>query len=240
MQELRPDLAERDQAEAGEPRAQAQGQQVRAAAFMYHHLSGKLAHKSPGVGRRRRRRRRLRSHRPAQHLREAPGRGGSVHLLTHLHVREDGMRLFGFLTAEERELFRMLIAVSGIGPMLAMAVLSGTSVESVKQAVLAGDAALLKKIRGIGTKTAERMVLELRDPIVRLGVRAGVPGRASSPRSTRFPHSSRSASPGRKPTRPSPRPGKNSANQALGSQGLLPLVVTAQLFWQQGMVSNRG
>jgi len=94
-------------------------------------------------------------------------------LLTHLHVREDGMRLFGFVTTEERALFRMLIGVSGIGPMLAMAVLSGTSTETFKQAVISGDSALLKQIRGVGAKTAERMVLELRDPVSRLGVRAG-------------------------------------------------------------------
>jgi Holliday junction DNA helicase RuvA len=82
------------------------------------------------------------------------------------------MKLFGFLTADERALFRMLIGVSGIGPMLALAVLSGTSVEMVRQAVVSGDAAMLKKIRGIGGKTAERMVLELRGPIERLGVTA--------------------------------------------------------------------
>jgi len=140
---------------------------------MYHHLSGKLVHKSPativvdvqGVG--------YEVAVPLSTYEKLPTEGSPVRLLTHLYVREDVMRLFGFLTAEERDLFRMLIGVSGIGPMLAMAVLSGTSVDTVKQAVLSGDAALLRKIRGIGTKTAERMVLELRGPISRLGVRGG-------------------------------------------------------------------
>ena len=140
---------------------------------MYHHLSGKLVHKSPativvdvaGVG--------YEAAVPLSTYEKLPAEGSPVRLLTHLYVREDVMRLFGFLTAEERELFRMLIGVSGIGPMLAMAVLSGTSVETVRQAVLSGDAALLRKIRGIGTKTAERMVLELRGPISRLGVSPG-------------------------------------------------------------------
>ena len=138
---------------------------------MYHHLSGKLAHKSPaqivvdvgGVG--------YELSVPLSTYEKLPAEGEAVRLLTHFHVRDDGMRLFGFLSHEERELFRMLLTVSGIGPMLAMAVLSGSSVEAVKSAVLTADPSRLKKIRGIGTKTAERMVLELRDPIARLGVR---------------------------------------------------------------------
>lgn len=140
---------------------------------MYHHLSGKLVHKSAagivldvaGVG--------YELTVPLSTYEKLPKEGSSVRLLTHFHVRDDGMRLFGFVTSEERELFRMLIAVSGIGPMLALAVLSGTSVEMVRQAVLAGDATLLKRVRGVGGKTAERMVLELRGPIARLGVEAG-------------------------------------------------------------------
>jgi Holliday junction DNA helicase RuvA len=140
---------------------------------MYHHLSGKLVSKTPalvvvdcsGVG--------YEVAVPLSTFEKLPAEGSHVHLLTHLHVREDGMRLFGFLTAEERDLFRMLIGVSGIGPVLATAVLSGTSVETVRQAVLSGDAALLKKIRGIGSKTADRIILELRGSIARLGVRVG-------------------------------------------------------------------
>jgi len=146
---------------------------------MYHHLSGKLVHKSPaaivldvaGVG--------YELTVPLSTYEKLPEEGGEVHLLTHFHVRDDTMRLFGFLSSEERELFRMLIAVSGIGPMLAMAVLSGTSVDMVKQAVLAGDASVLKKIRGVGSKTAERMVLELRDPVGRLEGKTGAAAAAA-------------------------------------------------------------
>lgn len=143
---------------------------------MYDHLSGKLEHKSvasivvdvAGVG--------YELTVPLSTYEKLPKEGSDVKLLTHLHVRDDVMRLFGFASSEERELFRMLIGVSGIGPMLALAVLSGTSVETVKEAVMAGDATLLKTIRGVGAKTAERMVLELRDPIGRLGVWIGAPG----------------------------------------------------------------
>ena len=143
---------------------------------MYHHLSGTLMHKSPasivvevaGVG--------YGLTVPLSTFEKLPAEGEQVRLLTHLHVRDDVMRLFGFATGEERELFRMLIGVSGIGPMLALAVLSGMSVDTIKQAVAAGDATLLKTIRGVGAKTAERMVLELRDPIGRLGVPIGGPG----------------------------------------------------------------
>jgi len=146
---------------------------------MYHHLNGKLVHKSPacivldvgGVG--------YELTVPLSSFERLPSEGNEVSLLTHFHVREDGMRLFGFLTETERDLFRMLIDISGIGPMLALSVLSGTSVETVRQAVTSGDATMLKKVRGVGRKTAERIVLELRDPIQRLGEAVG--GVALSP-----------------------------------------------------------
>ncbi|MDQ6656382.1 MAG: Holliday junction branch migration protein RuvA, partial [Verrucomicrobiota bacterium] len=90
--------------------------------------------------------------------------------LTHLHVREDAQVLFGFMTAAERDLFRLLVNnVSGIGPKLALAVLSGMSVVNFKSAVVNGDVASLSKISGLGKKTAERIVLELKD---KLGVAA--------------------------------------------------------------------
>jgi Holliday junction DNA helicase RuvA len=99
-----------------------------------------------------------------------PAPGQSIHILTHLHVREDAQILFGFMTAAERDLFRLLVNnVSGIGPKLALAVLSGMSVTNFKGAVVNGDVASLSKISGVGKKTAERMVLELKD---KLGVAA--------------------------------------------------------------------
>src|SRR5438477_4403758 len=99
-----------------------------------------------------------------------PEAGQPVHLLTHLHVREDAHILYGFMTAAERDLFRLLVNhVSGIGPKLALAVLSGMSVSYFKSAVVNSDVASLSKISGLGKKTAERIVLELKD---KLGVAA--------------------------------------------------------------------
>src|SRR3954465_5594029 len=99
-----------------------------------------------------------------------PAPGQQVRILTHLHVREDAHILYGFMTSAERDLFRLLVNnVSGIGPKLALAVLSGMSVSSFKTAVVNGDVASLSKISGLGKKTAERIVLELKD---KLGVAA--------------------------------------------------------------------
>lgn len=99
-----------------------------------------------------------------------PAAGQGVRILTHLHVREDAQILYGFMTAAERDLFRLLVNnVSGIGPKLALAVLSGMSVNNFKAAVVNSDVASLSKISGLGKKTAERIVLELKD---KLGVAA--------------------------------------------------------------------
>ena len=99
-----------------------------------------------------------------------PAVGQAVQILTHLHVREDAHILYGFMSAAERDLFRLLVNnVTGIGPKLALAVLSGMSVGNFKAAVVNGDVALLSKISGLGKKTAERIVLELKD---KLGVAA--------------------------------------------------------------------
>lgn len=94
-----------------------------------------------------------------------PRTGEEVTLLTHLVVREDAHLLFGFLTAAERGAFRQLLKISGVGPKVALSVLSGLSVEDLSAAVAAEDAARLTKIPGIGKKTAERLVLELRDKL---------------------------------------------------------------------------
>jgi holliday junction DNA helicase RuvA len=99
-----------------------------------------------------------------------PAAGQDIRILTHLHVREDAQILYGFMTAAERDLFRLRVNnVSGIGPKLALAVLSGMSVNSFKTAVVNSDVASLSKISGLGKKTAERIVLELKD---KLGVAA--------------------------------------------------------------------
>ncbi|MBM3834980.1 MAG: Holliday junction branch migration protein RuvA [Verrucomicrobia bacterium] len=95
-----------------------------------------------------------------------PSPGHEVKLLTHLAVREDAHVLYGFMTAQERELFRMLInTVSGIGPKIALNVLSGMNVISFRGAVANGDVKALSQISGVGKKTAERIVVELKDKI---------------------------------------------------------------------------
>ena len=94
-----------------------------------------------------------------------PAAGQRVRLLTVPVVREDAHLLFGFMTAEERELFLLLTSVNGIGPKLGLAVLSGLSVRDLKAAIAAGDVKRLSGISGIGKKTAERLVLEMRDKL---------------------------------------------------------------------------
>ncbi len=92
--------------------------------------------------------------------------GLEVDLRTHLHIRENSHTLYGFATEEERDVFLMLIErVSGIGPSIAMAVLSGLSVSRFKSCVVAGDVAEISRIKGLGKKTAERIILELKDKV---------------------------------------------------------------------------
>jgi Holliday junction DNA helicase RuvA len=87
----------------------------------------------------------------------------AVDLLTHLHVREDALQLYGFFEEAERDMFRKLINVSGIGPRLAITILSGLPVKELKQALALDDIDSLIKIPGVGRKTAQRLVLELRE-----------------------------------------------------------------------------
>ncbi len=95
-----------------------------------------------------------------------PAPGGEIRLLTHLAIREDAHVLYGFLTTAERDLFRLLInTVSGIGPKIALNVLSGMNPVTFKGAVARGDVKALSAINGVGKKTAERIVVELKDKI---------------------------------------------------------------------------
>jgi holliday junction DNA helicase RuvA len=104
-----------------------------------------------------------------------PGLGDKVSLLTHFVVREDAQILFGFGTAQERATFRQLIKISGVGPKMALGVLSGMSVGELSQAVTLQDANRLTKIPGIGKKTAERLMLELKGKLgADIGVTASV------------------------------------------------------------------
>src|SRR5215467_9263842 len=112
-----------------------------------------------------------------------PRPGQEVKLLTHLAVREDAHTLYGFMTAAERDLFRLLInTVSGIGPRIALNILSGMNVAAFRGAVARGDVKALSQISGVGRKTAERIVVELKDKV-------GVAGawEASSARRTLSP-----------------------------------------------------
>ncbi|HEY0791666.1 MAG TPA: Holliday junction branch migration protein RuvA [Chthoniobacterales bacterium] len=97
---------------------------------------------------------------------QLPPVAARIRLLTHLVVREDAHQLYGFLTAQERELFLLLLQhVSGVGPKIALAVLSGLTVTQFKAAVAQQDVTALARVKGVGKKTAERMVLELKDKV---------------------------------------------------------------------------
>ncbi len=96
---------------------------------------------------------------------EIGGEGKEVRLNVHTHVREDALSLFGFAELQEKRLFEKLLTISGIGPKLAITVLSGINAERLVGAIRAGDHATLTKIPGIGKKTAERVVLELKDKL---------------------------------------------------------------------------
>jgi Holliday junction DNA helicase RuvA len=132
---------------------------------MIAHIRGKLAHKSldylivdvNGVG--------YKIHTPLSTFYRLPDTDSSIKLNTYTHVREDLLQLYGFLTTQERDLFQLLIGVSGIGPKLAINILSGIPCNALCQALSEGDAKKLSSTPGVGKKTAQRMVLELRDKI---------------------------------------------------------------------------
>jgi Holliday junction DNA helicase RuvA len=132
---------------------------------MIAHLSGKLLSKQPnqviidvqGVG--------YLVNIPLSTFYEIGDPGAAIQLLIHTHVREDTIALFGFQTAKEKHLFEQLTSVSGIGPKLGVTVLSGMSVDELVPAIRQGNLARLTSIPGVGKKTAERMVVELRDKL---------------------------------------------------------------------------
>lgn len=128
-------------------------------------LSGRLTEKQPpqllldvnGVG--------YEVEAPMSTFYQLPAVGENTTLLTHLVVREDAQLLYGFLTSGERQLFRTLIKVSGVGPKLALMVLSGVSIEEFVRCIQQGDVAGLTRLPGIGKKTAERLIVEMRDKL---------------------------------------------------------------------------
>ena len=134
---------------------------------MFDYIRGKLVRKSPteivldcgGVG--------YKLSIPLSTFEQLPA-GGIVKVLTHLHQKEEGTSLYGFASPQERSLFQELLSVKGIGPRMALIVLSGSSADDFIQAVLSEDLNLLKGIKGIGPKTAPRIVLELKEKLSRL------------------------------------------------------------------------
>ena len=149
-------------------------------------LRGKLAHKAPpwlvidvnGVG--------YELEAPMSTFYDLPEVGREVALFTHYAQKEDSVSLYGFLHESERRLFRDVQKVTGIGAKIALAVLSGVSVDEFARLVQAGDITALTRIPGIGKKTAERMVVELRDraaDLAGVGATLSVPGGAADPQS---------------------------------------------------------
>ena len=142
---------------------------------MIHHLRGTLVEKKPnlvvvetpgGVG--------YVVQIPASTYESLPDEGQTAFLLTVFAVREDGQALYGFATKAEREVFELLTSVSGVGPKMGLAILSALRPADVQTRLLDGDAAFLTRIPGVGKKTAERLVVELKDRIARLDVGGGV------------------------------------------------------------------
>lgn len=148
---------------------------------MIHHIEGVLEEKPPGrlvvdvagVG--------FEIHVSDATWHDAGIRGGRVRVLTHLVVREDQWSLYGFRREDERTLFRLLLDVQGVGPKLALATLSGLTAERLRQAIATGDVATLSTVSGIGKKTAQRMVVDLKDKLAPLAEAAidAVPGFAA-------------------------------------------------------------
>lgn len=133
-------------------------------------LTGKIAHKSPdfiildvnGVG--------YRVQIPFSTYYALPAEGGSVSLQIHTSVKEDAINLYGFRTQQEKEVFQLLIGVSGVGPKLANGILSNSEPSELADSLMRGDLARLSAIPGIGKKTAERLVLELKEKVKKLGI----------------------------------------------------------------------
>ena len=113
-----------------------------------------------------------------------PDEDGVVSVYTHLHVREDALQLYGFSTVVERRVFELLLGVAGVGPKLALAVLSGLAPASFARAIADENLAALTRISGVGRKTAERIVIDLRDKLAPAGILpdAAAPAEATAPR----------------------------------------------------------
>ena len=109
-------------------------------------------------------------HLSLQSMARLPSEGAEVRLRTYTHVREDALQLFGFATEDEERLFSLLIGVSGVGPRLAQTILSGMPAAELAEALMGGEIARLTQISGVGKKTAERLVVELKDKLKTSGL----------------------------------------------------------------------
>jgi holliday junction DNA helicase RuvA len=118
----------------------------------------------------------------AETLRHVPGAGNEALLHSHLVLRDDGIHLFGFSAEAERELFLLLVGVQGVGPKVALAVLSGGTPRELLNAIAAGDSARFQAVPGIGKRTAERIIVELRERVADRPVDEIVITRADDPR----------------------------------------------------------
>jgi holliday junction DNA helicase RuvA len=118
----------------------------------------------------------------AETLRAVPAVGEEVRLHSHLVLRDDGIHLYGFAVEEERDLFLMLVGVQGVGPKVALAVLSGGTPRELLNAISAGDAARFQAVPGIGRRTAERIIVELREKVADAAVDEIVISRSDDPR----------------------------------------------------------
>lgn len=116
---------------------------------------------------------------PTPALADLPAEGEIITVLTHLQVREDEWQLFGFLAEADRELFELLITVSGVGPKVALAVLSSMTADSLAGALAAEDVALISSVPGIGKKTAQRIIVELKDKLVPEGFATAAASKAT-------------------------------------------------------------
>ena len=147
---------------------------------MIAYLKGKLIHKSPisvivdvqGVG--------YEAFIPLSTYYELPEIGATVAFKIHAHIREDAFKLFGFLTEEEKKVFETLITVNKVGPKMALTILSGLSVSALLAAVSNNDTDRLNSIPGVGRKTAERLILELKDKLENVQAEAGIASTPSS------------------------------------------------------------
>ena len=99
-------------------------------------------------------------------IQSMPKTGEEITILTHLHVREDLLDLYGFIDVEEKNTFHLLISISGVGPKLALTILSGVEPKNLKLSIINGDIKALTRIPGVGTKTAKRMIVELKEKFV--------------------------------------------------------------------------